>query len=181
MTATSSEPWNISLPAAVWARALDIEVARPAAAVSKVWKRLERRDLIHRRRSGRQADITVLREDGSGEPYTRPKGKQRADRYLKLDHQYWTGDWYQRLSLAGKAMLLVALAEKPGFQLPYERAPAWYGLSPDTVQRGFDELLAAELINYDSRYRAEPLSAIGYTEVRTWWLQAPFAIEGAGS
>lgn len=175
LTAASRDPWNVSLAADVWARALGISVTKPSAAMSKVWRRLEDRKLITRSRSGRMADVTPLREDGSGADYTRPDGKKVEDRFLKLDHAYWTDGWHETLTLPGKAMLLLALGEKPGFELPYERAPEWYGLSADSVHRGFNDLLRHGLISYDREYRSEPLSAIGYVEIRKWWVRAPFS------
>ena len=33
-------------------------------------------------------------------------------------------------------MLLIALSLRPGFPLPYERGPAWYGLSADSTEKG---------------------------------------------
>lgn len=178
LTAASSEPWDVRHASAVWARALGIDVERPTAAVSKVWKRLEDRRLIERTRIRRQVVLTPLREDGGGDAYTRPDGKAKADRYLKLDHSFWEDQWYERLSLPAIGVLLIALAEKPGFELPYDRGPMWYGISADSVYRGFKELADAGIITYTVRYRPEPLSETGYVEVRRWHLQDPFARRG---
>ena len=178
LTAASSEPWDVRHPAAVWARALAIDVERPAAAMSKIWKRLDDRGLVARTRSRRQVLLTPLREDGSGDAYTRPDGQARADRFLRLDHAFWEEEWYARLSLPAVGMLLVALAEKPGFELPYERGPSWYGISADSISRGFRELSEAGLISHTVRYRPEPLSATGYVEVRRWNVQEPFSRRG---
>ncbi|MBS4009549.1 MAG: hypothetical protein KGZ72_02215 [Roseovarius sp.] len=179
LTVASKEPWDARYPAAVWARALDIDVQRPAAAMSKVWKRLQDRNLVARQRHRRQAEVTPLREDASGDPYTRPVGARSHDRYLKLDHAFWEDGWYARLGLPAVAMLLVALAEKQGFELPYERGPDWYGVSADTVYRGFRELNREGLLTYTVRYRPEPLSEVGSVEVRRWYVQDPFARRGA--
>jgi len=75
----------------------------------------------------------ALHEAGDGEPYAYPQKE-----YFKLPFAYWTDEeaWYVSLSFAAKATLLVALSLRPPFVLPAERAPAWYGLSADTVDRG---------------------------------------------
>lgn len=46
-----------------------------------------------------------------------------ADRFLKLPNAYWTDGWCDKLGLPALAMLLVALAEKHGFELPTEKVP----------------------------------------------------------
>jgi hypothetical protein len=96
-------------------------------------KRLEDRKLITRGRVGRTSSITLLSEDGSGDAYTHPATARHQ--YLKLPHAYWTERHYETLSLPAKAILLVALSLRSRFPLPYERGPAWYGLSPDSTER----------------------------------------------
>lgn len=182
LTACSHEPYDVALPAAVWGRALGLNPfqQRVTAAISKVWSRLEERRLIERGRSGRWAQVTLLREDGSGDTYTRPDGRSVADRFFKVDHRYWHDRWFERLDLPGKAMLLIALSLGPGFYLPQERGPEWYGVSADTVGRGFAELEDMGLITYVKRFKEAPLSPVGYTEERRWTLQAPFGSESSG-
>jgi hypothetical protein len=120
--------WSTTLPVGVWVRAFDTTragtPASAATAVSKVLPRLERRRLIDRRRRERERKIrvTLLREDGSGNAYTRP-GKGNTDRFLRLSHRFWLNGWYERLDLPATAMLLVALHEKHNFELPAERGP----------------------------------------------------------
>lgn len=65
--------YSVRQAAGVWARAVahcGRDVSIPA--ISKAWTRLEHRKQIEKARSRRLASITVLREDGSGEPYTHP-------------------------------------------------------------------------------------------------------------
>lgn len=176
----SEQGWSTTLPIQVWARAFDTTLhatdASAATAVSKVLTRLEKRVLIARARSGRERKIqvTLLREDGSGQPYTRP-GKGNSDRFLKLPHEFWTEGWYDRLDLPALAMLLVALHEKPGFQLPTEYVPEWYGWSPDTAERGFATLRELGLLRVDTRLVKAPLSPSGRARVNKYYLQGPFA------
>ncbi len=129
--------------------------------------------LVTRRRSGRLAVITSLREDGSGEPYTGPTGKN-GDTYLQLPLAYWLDGYDQRLSLRAKAMLMICLTLQDWSPLPAERVPAWYGLSADTAQRGLDELRDARLIVRRVTWRREPLLAYGFTKIHEYSVNAAF-------
>lgn len=185
LAATSSggeagDDWTTTHPIMVWARAFgttrNAERSSAANAVSKVMHRLEGHRLIERSRSGRERKIKVklLREDGSGQAYTRPVGNEASERYLRLDHAYWEQDWQSRLTLPGLAMLLVALCERQGFTLPAERVPGWYGWSADTAERGFAELEEAGLLDKVKYRRKEPLSTNGYGMVNKYFLRPPF-------
>jgi hypothetical protein len=75
VTKASSPPWDAALPAAVWARSLDLPLPGSKTArstISKMWLRLERHGLVSRLRTRRLADVFLLREDGSGDIYTSP-------------------------------------------------------------------------------------------------------------
>jgi len=165
--------WDAAHPLAVWSRALGIEGQGSAAATSKILGRLVREKLITKKRGGGNVVITLLRPDGSGEPYTRP-AHGNTDRFLKLDNRYWTDGWFESLSLAGTAMLLVALHERPGFELPTERLPEWYGWSADTAERGFKELRELDLLQVDKELRTAPLSKTGLMQVNKYTLLKPF-------
>lgn len=172
--------WSTRLPLAVWARAFDTDLTTTGpsatAAASKVLTRLEDRRLITRSRRGRERQVQVglLREDGSGNPYTRP-GAGNHDRFLVLSNDYWTEGWHEELDLPGIAMLLVALHEKPGFRLPAERAPQWYGWSADTTERGFAELVDANLLLKETKLVKAPLSPTGLAKVNEYHLLLPFS------
>lgn len=172
--------WSTTLPVPVWARAFDTtRDATPASAVtgvSKVLTRLEERRLIERERRGRERKIrvTLLREDGSGQPYTRP-GKGNTDRFLRLTHRFWLDGWYAKLDLPATAMLLVALHEKLNFELPTERVPEWYGWSADTAERGLATLEHLGLLTRTARLKKSPLSPTGQTRVYQHLLHEPFA------
>jgi hypothetical protein len=179
------DDWTTTHPIMVWARAfgttISAERSSAANAVSKILRRLEERRLIERSRSGRERKIKVglLREDGSGEPYTRPLGKVATERYLRLSHAYWLDSWCDRLTLPGLAMLLIALHEKEGFSLPTEHMPQWYGWSADTAERGFAELEKHKLLYKVQRRRKEPLSTSGYGLVNRYYLLPPFGTASA--
>ena len=171
--------WSTTLPLGVWARALGATetatVRTASTAASKILTRLEQRKLIERRRQGRERKVTVtlLRPDGTGDPYTRP-GKGNKDPFLKLDTRYWTDDWHNQLDLPSTAMLLVALHEKPGFTLATERMPEWYGWSADTAERGFRGLANHGLLKIEKRVKKAPLSPTGLTAENVYTLCGPF-------
>ncbi|WP_435586110.1 hypothetical protein [Micromonospora aurantiaca (nom. illeg.)] len=172
--------WSITLPSGAWARLMDTGLnAQPDSAltaVSKTLTWLEQRRLIARQRVGRsrQVRVTRLLEDGSGDPYTRPGTAGNRDPYIKLPHEFWLKDWSSRLSLPAIAMLLVASAEKPGFELPTERVPGWYGWSADTAEDGFRELRDAGLLRVERTRIEAPESHTGWAMVNRYTLVSPF-------
>jgi hypothetical protein len=176
----SQDGWSTTLPIGVWARAFgttrDATPASAASAVSKVLTRLEQRNLITRQRHGRQRKIrvTLLREDGSGQPYTRPGKGGNTDRFLRLPYAFWRDGWHERLDLPATAMLLVALHAKNNFELPAERVPDWYGWSADTAERGLAALAQAGLLTHTTRLKKAPLSPTGLTKVNRYLLHEPF-------
>ncbi|MEV0158393.1 hypothetical protein AB0H57_32605 [Micromonospora sp. NPDC050686] len=173
--------WSVTLPSGAWARLMDTTLAaQPESAltaVSKTLTWLEQRELIARQRVGRsrQVRVTRLLEDGSGDPYTRPGTAGNRDPYIKLPHEFWLKDWSSRLSLPAIAMLLVASAEKPGFELPTERVPGWYGWSADTAEDGFRELREAGLLHVERTRIEAPQSHTGWAMVNRYTLESPFS------
>ncbi len=161
----SSPPYDSHRGAGVWARALrHTGVTADERAISKIWTRLEQLGLISRSRYGRLANITLLREDGSGAPYVHPA--QEGHPYLKLPVAYWLdneGRWSETLTLPGKAVLLIAHSLRPGFTLPVEKAPEWYGISADTAQRGLSELVRRGVLKRVRKPKKAPLAPLGFT------------------
>lgn len=179
-----TDDWSTSLPIGAWSRALDTtdgaEAASARAAVSKIFRRLQDRKLITSKSTGkhRLVKVTILRPDGSGDAYTRP-GNKNSDRFLKLDYKFWTEKIYEQLDLSATAMLLVALHEKPGFELPTEKVPDWYGWSADTAERGFKKLETLGLLQIDKKTRKAPLTDSGLTTVNVYTLIGTFAPDEA--
>lgn len=172
----SAEPYDVTLPAATWARALNLSIDKTGnatkssrTAVSKALARLEKLQLITRSRKGKRSCITILDEGGHGEPYKRP-----ATRYFKLPYDYWREEWHLKLVSSEKFVLLVSLSLKDGFPLPAERAPDWYGVSADSVQKGLSGLRQHGLLQFESIPRKAPLAPRGFTEQRLYTLQPPF-------
>lgn len=173
----SSEPYNSRRAAGVWARALrHTGVTADERSISKIWNRLEQLGLITRFRHGRLADITLLREDGSGAGHVHPSKENHP--YLQLPVAYWLDDeegWCRALKLPGKAVLLIALSLSPGFVLPVEKAPAWYGISADTAQRGIAELVRRGALNRVRKPKKAPLAPQGFTYDSLYALQGALA------
>ena len=168
----SREPFDVALPARVWARALGLGGRSSAAAtISQSWSWLEEQRLVVTRRRGRLREVVFLREDGSGRPYTHPA--EDGD-YFKFPLAYWEGRYPGRLSLPAKALLLIASSLGPDFWLPHERGARWYGLSRDTVARGLSTLLRLGLLEVRYVRKKAPLSPRGYTDERRYALRAPF-------
>jgi hypothetical protein len=179
ISAEQASGWTLTLPSGAWARLMDTTktASQESAltAVSKTLTWLEQRHLITRERVGRsrQIRVTLLREDGSGEPYTRP-GLGNRDPYIKLPHEFWLDGWSDRLKLPAIAMLLVASAEKSDFPLATERLPDWYGWSADTAEDGFRQLRDTGLIVVKQEVIKAPETHQGWTLINKYRLKLPF-------
>lgn len=173
-----SGDWDVRHEAVIWARGLGLPTPLDdgSAAVSKTWRRLANLGLIERSRQKRISNVTILDESGDGKPYSYPTGKG-ADRYFKLSEAFWTAEerWYRTLSFPAKAMLLVSSSLKPGFVLPLEQAPKWYGLSPTTAASGFEELSDKGLLDIAKNRRREIKSPTKYVIENQYALRSPFA------
>ena len=170
----SAEPYAVIQPAATMARAMGPRrIAVPT--ISKAWSRLEGLKLIKRgQRSGRLATVFVLRDDGSGDPYSHPGAVGSREPYFKLNFAYWLDGLDETLSLPAKAVLLIALSLKDGFYLPYEKAKPWYGISAETAESGLRELEKRKVIEHVKKYKKAPLAPLGYTQDRLYYLRPPF-------
>lgn len=177
--ASASTPYDIALPSGAWVRVLGLsetaELASARTAVSKIMKRLEDRKLITRTRTKKQSHIHLLREDGSGEIYTRPTSKLVSERWLRLPHAYWLEGHAENLSLPAKVVLLIALSLDEGFYLPADRAPDWYGISPDSCDEGLRELRTVGLLESDYTWVQTHRSDTGWTRQYTYTLTGSFS------
>jgi hypothetical protein len=180
----TGEPYNVGRDAGVWVRLLGLpQGPNDAATITKLWYWLENHGLIERGRRGRQSAPKLLLEDGTRDAYLPPKG--RDDPYFRVPFAFWLENYdgdqspYQYLSLAAKAMLLIALSRTGRtFPLKAARVPAWYGISEDMAGRGLRELCEHNLLavnkshvpdlNAGSGWRTEPY----YTRL---WPQKPRA------
>ncbi|WP_143235067.1 hypothetical protein [Paractinoplanes atraurantiacus] len=172
--------WSYTLDSNIWARAFGAtdraSSSSALTAVVRILNRLQERKLLEWKRvRPRSSEITVtlLKEDGSGEPYTRP-GRANLDPYINLPFGYWYDEWDQRLSLPATAMLLVLSAEFKSTALPAHRVDEWYGWSADTAERGFAELERYNLMTQQRVTRKAPNAPVGWTAENRYTLQRPF-------
>jgi hypothetical protein len=173
----SAPPYDAAFPAAVWARALGLgDYGSAETAVSKNWTWIETQQLVTTRRRSRVREVTLLREDGSGEPYRHPgeEGAERRGHYFKLPYEYWEGNFPNRISLSAKAVLLIGLSLRDDFVLPTEKGARWYGLSRDTVRKGLRDLRLLGLLEMREQRKPAPLAAAGFTLERRYSMRPPF-------
>lgn len=169
----ASSPWDVRQPAMSWARMLDMpQTLSSETTISRNWSWLEQRRLVRSERDHRVRKVFLLMEDGSGRAFKRSTGQQRG--FFKLPYAYFTQRWHKELKLAGKATLLICLAQAPTFTLPTEHAAGWYGISADTLQRGLDDLRELELLKVWTRAKKAPRTRFGYTVENHYALQGPF-------
>ncbi len=182
LTKASDDPWDVSLHSAVWARALGLPNPNSAATrsrVSKAWTRLVDRNLVVRSRRNRMAEFTLLCEDGSGDPYTRPKAS-----FVNVPHELWTDGpkpstrWFEALKLPEITFLIIGLSNLDYFPLPVERGPDYYGISADTLQRGAQGLTRRKLLIVGQKRITAPLAPKGVTYENRYTLQPPFGPRG---
>jgi hypothetical protein len=134
------------LEAGDWAQILDLRpLEKGARRVRKALEILERHQLIAiQRRPGKSNVVRLLRDDGSGNKYSLPKGRGEADRYFSVSAELWTRGLIQGMSAAALAMLLVVLEESFGRNQPQWWSPRVFSerfcISPDTRTKGIKEL-----------------------------------------
>lgn len=164
------------LPLATWANILGTD----ATGVTRAIETLAKAKLIVREDDSRSPVLTLLREDGSGAPWHRPGTEdEEGPGYFVIPHTYWTDLLADELSLPGKAMLLIMLAETqnpktPAFSMAVERAQDWYGISERTAERGYRELGKAKILLVKVQRIADARHPAGRREVYHRALASPF-------
>lgn len=117
--------------------------------------------------------ITLKRENGDGEPWTNAPPSDPAARgrgFFALPFEYWTDGTIDKLSLPGKAMLLVILRDTQdpngarSFVMAHERAQEFYGFSERTAERGYYELRRQNLMVEHRRLVRAPKHPLGQRE-----------------
>lgn len=144
-------------PASFWASLLDLP--DPDGAGSRVirstWSELEARRLVTVTRgsfSGEVPTVRLLREDGSGRPYTIPTGHD-GDTYRRVPEVMWRTLLHaEDLTGAGLAMYLVVLRtagqarRTDGLTFPRAHFKAEYGLGESTRRSGLRNLADLEVL-----------------------------------
>ncbi|SDE66925.1 hypothetical protein SAMN05444580_1275 [Rhodococcus tukisamuensis] len=171
------------LRAGVLARALCTEKGRKwtPTHVSAAWNDLEDRGLVERRRLPHGVVVKPRREDGKAD-YSKP-GQKKGDRwetYFVIPPEFWTEEWFERLSLPGLAMLLIIASEtsnKAEVWLTNQGAAGWYGMSERSVQAGIADLKNHGLLDIRVEWVKASLSAIGATDRHWYSLLSPFSYD----
>lgn len=172
VTLATKEPYRVIYAAGWWTRALRLS---HETVVSRAWSRLEERRLISRHREGRIAVVTIRRDDGTGRAYEHPARAATREPYGKVPLSYWREGLFEELDLAAKAMLLIAVCRPGSFTLPFERAKAWYGISPDTCERGLRTLREHGILTRRRTWHMSRYAPSGYAETFVYTLQGAFA------
>ena len=155
---------------------------RAAPAVSRGWAALEELAVIDRPKPSRRA--VLMREDGTGVAWTHPGVDQDKIGYFSLPRAYWTKGHHGRLSLAGKAMLMIILSatNEPGtltVSHTHDKFAKYYGLSAAMVKRGLQDLRDHHLLNEQTDHlRTGGRSKTGYRSVTHYWLRGAFSNAG---
>lgn len=155
----SASPFDTEVSARLWGDLLALPAgSKPdeyhlgARRVAKALHTLKEYKLITLERiSGDTSRVTLLRESGTGDPYTLPfAGTDPKQYYLRVPVELWTLGKIYELKTPGVAMLLVLLAEQPkaGGEVWWStrRFEERIGLSSSTRSRGTKELVDAGLL-----------------------------------
>jgi hypothetical protein len=173
MCIARKDPWDATLSASTWALALDRINKSAEGTVSRNWSWLEDKNLIETKRKHRRLCVTRRREDGSDEAYKRPNGN-----FFIFPLEFFREGWHRKLELPGTAVLLIALhlsRKAPWFELRTETHSKWYGVSPDVLVDGIDELREYELLVSNLRKVRDLKARFSVTHVNDYLLRAPFA------
>lgn len=171
------------LPLRTWARLLSTRTACSPSAASRAFDTLVELNLATRSGLPRLPIIDPLFEDASGRPWTRPGlAEEQGVGFFALPHAYWTAGLVDQLTLPGKAMMLIILAETqnprtPVFAMAVERAQAWYGISERTAERGYSELSRAGVLLVRRTKVADPRHPAGRRDVYWRALAPPFGTQ----
>lgn len=157
----AAEPYDTDISARRWAALLSLPDpnGQGARRVTEALRTLERLKLVEVTRvRGESSNIKLLREDGSGSPYSLPStaytkattAQKPAHLYFKVPTTLWTKGHIQQLSAPALAMLLAILAEEgaDGRKVWWstELFPSRYGIAPATRAKGTAELIDRGLL-----------------------------------
>lgn len=161
------------LPLATWAALLSAHNPCDSAGASRAINTLARMKLVERGGTTHQPDLRLRLEDGTDQEWAKAGSVTEAGPgYFVVPHEYWTAGLYKKLTMPGKAMLLLTLSETqdpktPSFRMAYERAAEWYGVSERTAERGFKELADAHVLLKKTRKVPDRRHPAGRRE-ETW-------------
>lgn len=180
LESTDGEPL---LPAASWARGLRTVKGRSwnPSLISQAWVDLEERQLITKVRRPHGLIVKPRREDGAAD-YTAP-GSVADDfyeTYFVLPGEFWTEEWFERLSLPALAMLLIIAgetSEKQEVRLTNKDTAKWFGMSARSVESGIKDLMDSGLLSERLVRVKAPLSASGQSTEHWYNLTGAFSTD----
>lgn len=159
------------LPLKTWAQLVSSdEHDWTARTISTAFQVLQAMSLVELSGPKQQPVVTLLREDGSSHAHQDMKSENGRG-FFTIPFEYWTGGDITRLSLPGKAMLLIILKETQDpkgrltFTMPVAKAHTWYGISERTAERGYLELAKRGLIQQKVQKINDPRHPAGRREV----------------
>lgn len=161
-----------ALPAGAVARALGKSGPGGEASVSRAWSWLESQNLISKKREGSLLRVNLLRENGSKE--ARPKPTYP---FFQLSKRFFLDGYHERLSLPATAVLLIALNRSfrsEWWTLPAEPSSVFYGISPETIRRGLDELRDKQIAEVRLITKRDARSRFGVVRLNEYRLLHPF-------
>jgi hypothetical protein len=171
------------LPLSTWAKMLSRDnTPCTSSTASRAFDRLVSRKLATKTTRGGLVVVAPKLEDGSGRAWTRPgrDAPSTGRGYFTIPYDYWTSGLVDRLTLPGKAMFLIMLAEtsqKQSFAMAIERAQEWYGISERTAERGYRQLADAGVLLQRRQVVAEPRSPTGVRAVWHRALKPPYSTD----
>ncbi|MGW5932440.1 hypothetical protein ACWF2L_40380 [Streptomyces anulatus] len=160
---STGEDFSVTEWSTSWARSLGIfEEKTGGAAVSRAWRVLRELRIVETSRGeGRRTRVTKLKEDGTGARYTPPGATGSGvspERYFQLPFAYWEDGLNTKLSLPGKAMLLIALSLRAfEFSLVHAQICDGYGINKQTVAKGINDLIEHKVIDVSGQQWYETL------------------------
>lgn len=173
------------LPLSAWARMLDVP-GRPCStrAIADSLRYLQSKSLLTVSGSKAAPTIELRRENGDGEAWVETGADDDRGRgFFTVPFEYWTSRTFETLRLPGKAMFLILLKETQNpagpltFTMPVERAPAWYGLSERTAERGYLELRRTGIMREKVQKVPDASHPAGRREVHHRALKPPFSTD----
>jgi hypothetical protein len=124
------------------------------------------RFIVVTQRPGKHPTITILNEDGSGAPYSKPgltavKGGEPT--YRQMSHEWWTNGWIAELDGASIVTWLV-YQDESGKQSDFvwltpDQSLLRYGLSIDTRKKGLRQLRNVGLVEHKRVRHSEAFAA----------------------
>ena len=159
----ADEPYDSTRDAWVWASFIGLPDPRKAGArrIRTALHELEQRKFIklEQREKGKALTAVLLREDGSGAPYTNPvrlteeRESTLENVYFRVPMQFWQRQHVSDITTPAMVMWLILLAESRGERRPWwftdNHARSRYGVTASFRRQGLNELLERGIVTME--------------------------------